>query len=247
MRKTIAAEHEAVVSRNSLRKNRMSQATRNELRQKSDSVLVAATRNGEAEAFDFLVSRHEARVFRVAFRITRNHENARDVVQQSFFKAFMHLDRFHEKSAFSTWLTRIAINEALMWLRKNRGRRETSLEDLGSHSEKVFAAESMNRAEDPEQLYERKEKKRAMFEAINQLSTEFRAALSLRLEERTVGEIAEILSLRVGTLKARLFRARKQVESLLAPAKSARRIRRPGRGGQRLHVASTASRMAGME
>ena len=71
-------------------------------RKESDSTLVAATKNGENQAFEFLVKRHEAKTFSVAFRITRNREDAQDVVQQSFHKAFMHLNSFQEKSSFST-------------------------------------------------------------------------------------------------------------------------------------------------
>src|SRR5713226_6856722 len=104
-------------------------------REDPDSTLVAATKNGESQAFEFLVKRYEARTFSVAFRITRNREDAQDVVQQSFHKAFMHLDRFQEKSSFSTWLTRIAINEGLMCLRRTRARREVCLDDVKSESE----------------------------------------------------------------------------------------------------------------
>src|ERR1700751_6011293 len=99
-------------------------------REESDSMLVAATKNGEGQPYEVLVHRHETRVFAVAFRITRNREDAQDVVQQSFWKAFLHLDSFQGKSSFSTWLTRIVMNEALMLLRKSRTRREVSLEDM---------------------------------------------------------------------------------------------------------------------
>src|SRR5580704_666193 len=98
-------------------------------REESDSTLVAATKNGESQAFEFPVKRHEAKTFSVAFRITRNREDAQDVVQQSFHKAFVHLNSFQEKSSFSTWLTRIVINEGLMCLRRNRSRKEISLDD----------------------------------------------------------------------------------------------------------------------
>jgi RNA polymerase sigma-70 factor (ECF subfamily) len=184
-------------------------------REESDSTLVAATKNGESQAFEFLVKRHEAKTFSVAFRITRNREDAQDVVQQAFHKAFMHLDRFQEKSSFSTWLTRIVINEGLMCLRKNRSRREISLDDVKSESEELFPPEIPDRAKDPAEIYEQRENERVLCEALNQLSTEFRTVVCLRLEERTVGETAEILGLGVGTLKARLFRARQKLRVLL--------------------------------
>jgi RNA polymerase sigma-70 factor (ECF subfamily) len=185
-------------------------------REESDSTLVAATKNGESQAFEFLVKRHEAKTFSVAFRITRNREDAQDVVQQAFHKAFMHLDRFQEKSSFSTWLTRIVINEGLMCLRKNRSRREISLDDVKSESEELFPPEIPDRAKDPAEIYEQRENERVLCEALNQLSTEFRTVVCLRLEERSVGETSEILGLGVGTLKARLFRARQKLRVLLA-------------------------------
>ena len=81
---------------------------RSEWRDKSDFALVAATKSGENHAFELLVERYEKRIFNLAYRITRNREDARDAVQQGFQKGLMHLNRFHGKSLFSTWLTRIA-------------------------------------------------------------------------------------------------------------------------------------------
>jgi RNA polymerase sigma-70 factor, ECF subfamily len=184
-------------------------------REEPDSTLVAATKNGESQAFEFLVKRHEAKTFSIAFRITRNREDAQDVVQQSFHKAFMHLDRFQEKSSFSTWLTRIVINEGLMCLRRTRARREVSLGDVESESEELLLPEIPDREENPAEIYERRENERILCEAMNQLSEEFRTVVCLRLEERTVSETAEILGLGIGTLKARLFRARQKLRVLL--------------------------------
>jgi RNA polymerase sigma-70 factor (ECF subfamily) len=184
-------------------------------REESDSTLIAATKSGESQAFEFLVKRHEAKTFSVAFRITRNREDAQDVVQQSFHKAFMHLDSFQEKSSFSTWLTRIVINEGLMCLRRNRSRKEISLDDGKSEPEELFPVEIPDRGKDPGEIYEQRENERVLCEAMNQLSAEFRTVVRLRLEERTVGETAEILGLGIGTLKARLFRARQKLRVLL--------------------------------
>jgi len=87
----------------------------------SDGALVAAAKRGDTRAFEELVLRHKQRVLAVAQRITNNREDAEDVAQESFHKAFLHLGSFQEKSRFSTWLTRIAMNEAFMLLRKRRG------------------------------------------------------------------------------------------------------------------------------
>jgi RNA polymerase sigma-70 factor (ECF subfamily) len=184
-------------------------------REDPDSTLVAATKNGESQAFDFLVKRYEARTFSVAFRITRNREDAQDVVQQSFCKAFVHLDSFQEKSSFSTWLTRIVINEGLMCLRRNRSRKEISLDDGKSEPEELFPVKIVDRGKNPAEIYEQRENEHILCEAMNQLSAEFRTAVRLQLEERTVRETAEILGLGIGTLKARLFRGRQKLRVLL--------------------------------
>src|SRR5438309_11441295 len=87
----------------------------------SDAALVAAAKHGETQAFEKLVLRYKRRIFATVYRITNNHEDAEDVLQESFHKAFLHLDGFQERAQFSTWLTRIAMNEALMLLRRRRG------------------------------------------------------------------------------------------------------------------------------
>jgi len=183
--------------------------------EKSDSALVAAIKNGESQAFDFLVKRHEAKTFRLAFRITRNREDAQDVVQESFHKAFTHLDRFQEKSSFSTWLTRIAINEGLMSLRRTRARREVSVDDMKSATEDLVTLETPDRGKNPGEIYEQLETERILREAMTLLTAESRTVVRLQLEERTVREMAEVLSLGIVALKSRLFRARQKLRVLL--------------------------------
>src|ERR1700683_2399585 len=100
------------------------------LSDKGDMTLVAAAKNENRQAFEVLVERHARRVFSAARRMTRTREDAEDVVQQSLQKAFTHLCKFEGRSTFSTWLTRIAINEALMLLRKRSGLREMFIDDL---------------------------------------------------------------------------------------------------------------------
>ena len=203
------------------------------LRDESDSTLIAATKNGESQAFEFLVKRHEAKAFSRAFRITRNREDAQDVVQESFHKAFMHLDSFQAKSSFSTWFTRIVINEGLMCLRRNRARRAISLDDVKSESADLLPPEIPDRGENPAEIYEQLEDERMLCEAMNQLHAKLRTVVCLRLEERTVRETAEILGLGIGTLKARLFRARQKLRGLLTRVPEFRRGRATGKSRQR--------------
>jgi RNA polymerase sigma-70 factor (ECF subfamily) len=201
--------------------------------EESDSTLVAAIRNGESQAFEFLVKRHEARTFALAYRITRNREDAQDVVQQSFHKALMHLDRFQGRSLFSTWLTRVVINEGLMNLRRTRSRKEVSLDDMKSESENLFHPETPDRGENPEEIYERLQDKGILHEAVNHLGADFRTVVLLQLEERTVRETAEILGLGIATVKARLFRARQKLRGLLTRVPQLRRGRAMRKARQR--------------
>ena len=102
-----------------------------------------------------------------------------------------------------------------MCLRRNRSRREISLDDVKSEPEELLPAEIPDRAKDPAEIYEQRENERILCEAINQLSAEFQAVVCLRLEERTVSETAEILGVGIATLKARLFRARQKLRALV--------------------------------
>jgi RNA polymerase sigma-70 factor, ECF subfamily len=190
--------------------------------EESDGALVAAAKNREGGAFESLMSRHKGKIFATAFRITRNREDALDVVQQSFHKAFVHLHKFQGKSSFLSWLTRIAINEALMHLRKSRALSEISLEDMKSDTGSL-PTEIPDRRKSPAEIYEQNEKKRILAKAINRLSLDSRAALLLRLEERSIEEAAEILGVGSGTLKARLFRGREKLRVLLTPSLGLRR------------------------
>jgi RNA polymerase sigma-70 factor, ECF subfamily len=182
----------------------------------TDSTLLVAAKKGEARAFECLMSRYQARIFAVAFRITRNREDAQDIAQQSFHKAFVHLDTFQGKASFSSWLTRIAINEALMYLHRKRALTEISLEDMKSEPE-TFPMEIPDKGKGPAEIYEQKERKRILSRAINRLSLESRTAVLLRHEERSIEEAAEIVGVGSGTLKARLFRAREKLRVLLTP------------------------------
>src|SRR5246500_2474971 len=135
----------------------------------SDGALVIATRHGDMQAFEELVLRHKRRVLAAAQRITNNREDAEDVVQESFHKAFLHLDAFQEKSQFSTWLTRIAMNEAFMLLRRRRGIVEVLPEnpdDGMKSSSETFVDQSPS----PEQSFWQRECTDLLTEAIDRLN-----------------------------------------------------------------------------
>jgi len=177
----------------------------------SDAALVAATKSGETHAFEKLVVRYERRVFAVAQRITNNREDAEDVVQESFHKAFIHLGDFQEKSRFSTWLTRITMNEAFMLLRRKRGVFEVlpeSPDDGAKSSSESFVDQSPN----PEESCWRRERTDLLAKAINRLSPIIGRTILLRdIEERSVEETAQILGTSISAVKARVFQGRRKL------------------------------------
>jgi RNA polymerase sigma-70 factor (ECF subfamily) len=181
----------------------------------SDGALVSAAKRGNTRAFEELVLRHQQRVLAVAQRITNNREDAEDVAQECFHKAFLHLGSFQEKSRFSTWLTRIAMNEAFMLLRRRKGFLEVlpeSADDGMEPSSEAFVDQSPN----PEESCSQGERKQLLTVAINRLGPTMRTAIWLRdIEERSIRETAQILGTSMGAVKARVFQGRRKLRRSL--------------------------------
>jgi RNA polymerase sigma-70 factor, ECF subfamily len=181
-----------------------------------ESVLVDAAKNGDAQAFEVLVARRQRRIFAVALRYARVRQDAEDIMQQSFQKAFLHLHQFEGRSSFSTWLTRVAINEAQMLQRKNGGKREVSIDDLNENAETATPLEIPDPAPDPETTYSQQEWKRMLSSAMHGLPHKTRRAMELReLDERSTEETARIMGISVGAVKARIFHGRKRLRKRL--------------------------------
>jgi RNA polymerase sigma-70 factor, ECF subfamily len=183
----------------------------------SDGELVDATKSGDTQAFGELVSRHERKVLNVAQRIVNNREDAEDVAQESFHKAFLHLGAFQEKSLFSTWLTRIAMNEALMVLRRRRKALEVSQEspDDGVNS---AAATFVDQSPNPEQACWHQERTQLLTEAIDRLSPKLRRTIWLYdIEERSVNETAQILGTSIAAVKSRLHHGHQKLRGRMNP------------------------------
>jgi RNA polymerase sigma-70 factor (ECF subfamily) len=177
----------------------------------SDGALVAAVKRGDSQAFEELVLRHEPKVLAVAQRITKNREDAEDVAQESFHKAYLHLDAFQEKSRFSTWLTRIAMNEAFMLLRRRRGFHEV-LPESPDDEVKSGAEAFVDQRPNPEESCWQRERKQLLTRAINRLAPKIRRTILLRdIEERSVEETAQILGASIGAVKARIFQGRRKL------------------------------------
>ena len=181
-----------------------------------ESDLVGAAKRGNRQAFEVLVERHEQRVFFVARRMTGTREDAEDVVQQSFQKAFTHLCKFEGRSTFSTWLTRIAINEALMLLRKRSGLREMFIDDLSGNEETTTVPEIPDSSPDPEVSYSQREREKILSSSLYELSHGTRRAIQLReLDGRSTEETARIMGISVGAVKSRVFHGRRKLHQKL--------------------------------
>jgi RNA polymerase sigma-70 factor (ECF subfamily) len=188
----------------------------NRLVAEEDAELVAGAKTGDARSFELLVRRHEGRVLALAQRITRNREDAEDVVQQSFQKAFIHLKKFQGESLFSTWLTRIAINESLMLLRRKRGSREVPIAESTTEDEAALPLDVPDSGPNPEDSCLQREQERILSAAVNELTPGMRKAIELReLGELSTGETAQVMGLSVGAVKARVFHGRRKLRKVL--------------------------------
>src|SRR6202790_1362145 len=180
-----------------------------DLRAWSEMQLTAAAKGGERSPFGELCERHMKQVFGVTRRIMPNREDAEDAVQDCFLNAFVHLKDFDERSQFATWLTRIAINAALMKLRKNRGAREVPMDEPNPSFESIAQREFRDDAPDPEESCSLRERRRIVKSAISALRPRARNVVELfHIEERSIRETAQILGIPTGTAKARMFHAK---------------------------------------
>jgi RNA polymerase sigma factor (sigma-70 family) len=173
-----------------------------------ESGLVAAAKYGQTAAFDILCERLSPKILRSLYRITRNREDAEDALQDSFLRAFVHLAEFDGRSAFSTWLTRIAINSALMVLRKKRGSLEISM-DGSDDSDTKTTWELPDQAPNPEKRYAQNEREKILHNAISTLRPAIRKVIVFQqLQEHSMKETAAKIGISVSAAKARLFHAK---------------------------------------
>ena len=171
--------------------------------------LLAVARKGDTQAFDRLCANVSPRIFRTLFRITKNHEDAEDALQEALMKAFMNLSRFDGRSSFSTWLTRIALNAAFMRLRHMRHSREVAMDGVDVQSQERTVWEFKDHAPTPEEAYVSAERARILRQTLNQLRPRIRAALEIRqLQECSLKETAKQLGITVAAAKGRLFQAK---------------------------------------
>ena len=187
----------------------------------NETSLLAAAKNGETAALDTLCRAHAEKLFRTVHRLTRNREDAEDAVQDSLLRAFLHLKTFDGRSAFSTWLTRIGINSALMILRKRRNSPE-----IPAHAPNIGETlwDVPDSGPNPERRYADSERARILRDAISNLRPKIRSVVELQmLEDHSLGETAAQIGISVSATKGRVFHAK----AALRKSKMLRRINEP--------------------
>src|SRR5271167_4300453 len=180
-----------------------------------EGTLVAAAKGGDITAFETLVGRYERKIFRLAQNITQNKEDAEDVMQEAFLKAYQHLPEFEGNSRFYTWLVRIAVNQALMKLRKRRPN-QVSLDEEIETGDDSFFRDVEDWGPSPAERFEQTQLHEILNSAISELDPSFRIVFQLRdIEEMSTEETADVLHLSVPAVKSRLLRARLKLRQKL--------------------------------
>ncbi len=178
--------------------------------------LITSAQRGDQSAFEELVRQNEKRVYHLAFRMTGNAEDACDLVQEAFIKAWRGLVRFQMESSFSTWIYRLTVNVCIDFLRREKPRRELAMPLVREDGEEERQIDLPDCSACPEQLLEQKEQRRAVEEGLYGLSAEHRNILVLReLEGLSYEEIGLLLQLEPGTVKSRIARARLHLRDIL--------------------------------
>ena len=185
----------------------------------ADVELVRDARKGDTSAFEELVTRHRDRIFARALSMMRNEEEAIDLSQEAWVKAWQRLEQFQGESSFTTWITRIVINLCLDQLRKQKRQRAESIEEMDEETggvERQMPVVTVN----PTERLERGELRQRIDRALDQLSHEHRTVLVLHeFEEMEYKEIAKTMGCSIGTVMSRLFYARRKLAALLADLK----------------------------
>jgi RNA polymerase sigma factor (sigma-70 family) len=200
-----------------------------ESHESAEKSLVEAARAGQSTAFGALCKRYEQQLFRAAIRITRNREDSEDAVQDALLRAFVHLRDFDGRSSLGTWLTRIAINSALMILRKKRSSHEIAMMGTDDSGADAPIYEIPDRGPNPERRYAESEKERILKKAIHRLRPTLRQVVEIQqLQERSMRETADAMCISVAAAKARLFHAK----VALRKSPMLRLMQRPGSAGK---------------
>ena len=182
-----------------------------------DQALIERVQKGEKQAFDVLVLKYQNKIIQLVYRYVHDPEEARDVAQEAFIKAYKAIGRFRGDSAFYTWLYRIAINTAKNYLVAS-GRRPPKSDIDAQDAEQYDGATGLKEYATPERLLLRDEIQDSIAKAIDELPDELRTAITLReLEGLSYEEIAQTMDCPIGTVRSRIFRARDAIDTRLKP------------------------------
>jgi RNA polymerase sigma-70 factor (ECF subfamily) len=186
-----------------------------------DEQLVAAAKTGSDDAFAQLQHLYAPRLYSTIIRITKNHEDAEDVLQDTFLRVHLALCNFEGRSSFYSWVTRIAINSALMALRKRRARPEVSFDPPGDGTDDLPHFEIRDSSPNPEQIYHERQQRVMMLRSIRNLQPKLQGTIQIQMaNECSMKEIAQTLGISVASVKSRLYRARMQLTSRRNPESS---------------------------
>jgi RNA polymerase sigma-70 factor (ECF subfamily) len=189
----------------------------------SDEELFAAARSSDERVFTELSTRYRESIHKRATRIVRHRGDAEDVVQDTLFKAYVHLHHFRSTCRFSSWLTRIAINSALNLLRKRRSRSEVSCDQRGEEDSTWKIWEFPDPSPNPEQTYEKRQALSLLLQALTRLPPAYRSVLTqFHDREQSVQRIADTVGISVAAAKSRLRRARLNIRSTLEKSELSR-------------------------
>lgn len=184
-----------------------------------DYILLHKAKNGDIYAFEDLISKYEKKVYNTVLRIIRDKEAAKDISQEVFIKVYKSLKNFNEKSKFSTWLYRIAVNTSIDELRKNKNRyNNISLDNPDPEHGNTRQAEfEISGSKDtPEEKLIKKEKIKELYKAINMLQEDQRILILLRdIQGLSYDEISDVTGIKIGTVKSKLNRARNALKELI--------------------------------
>ena len=184
----------------------------NEVHLQRDVELVSAVLAGSEWAFADIHRLYAHSLYRTIFTITKNHEDAEDVLQETMLRAYLALDSFEGRSKLISWLTRIAINSALMTLRKRRVRHEAHFEALGEVAEETSALELRDSRPNPEEACLQLERRCSVLYSVNKLEPPLRAVIQLYMsKDGSMKELAQSLDVTVAAVKAKLHRARRRL------------------------------------
>src|ERR1700739_4807168 len=183
----------------------------------NDLDLVHASKQGDADAFEQLVKRYDRRLLRISQTVTHNREDSEDAVQEALLKAFQNLADFREDSQFSTWLIRITVNQSLMKVRKQRTRKEVSLDEDSQVEGEMLPLDVPDRSPGPEQLCWASELRGILARAVEELRPILRVVFVLRdVEGLSIEQTAQVLNLSQEAVKARLWRVRLHLRERLS-------------------------------